>query len=90
VEGYKAYRVWNYLVTHYFEGDTIIATDMSSVVLIIATIVMDEIVLVMIVVSTIICVNNFGKGLKEILIKQNKAKGQKEELNDSNVSSSHI
>lgn len=34
---------------------------------------MDEITLILIIISTIKCLLNFGKGLREILIKQNEA-----------------
>jgi hypothetical protein len=70
IEGYKLYRVWFFL-------DSLLSVEVNnyktSVIVVFVTAIMDEIVLVLIIVSTIKCVKNFGKGFKEILIKQVKA-----------------
>jgi hypothetical protein len=70
VEVYKGTRIWMFITNKYFTNDEVKATFFSSMILIIATVIMDEIILVLIIVSTIICVNNFGKGLREIILKQ--------------------
>jgi hypothetical protein len=72
LEGYKLYRV--YFFVFQFEGldfpqDSI--KQYKGCILIIAAVgILDEIILLLIVLSTIMCVRNFGKGLKEMLIKQ--------------------
>ena len=72
LEGYKLYRV--YFFVFQFEGldfpqDSI--KQYKGCILIIAAVgILDEIILLLIVVSTIMCVKNFGKGLKEMLVKQ--------------------
>jgi hypothetical protein len=73
VEGYKGYRVWYFLVNSYFTGESMLRTYRSSTLLIVVTGIMDEVVLILIVISTIMCIRNFGKGLREMMIKQVKA-----------------
>jgi hypothetical protein len=73
VEAYKGYRIWYFLANKYFLSDDIKDTFYSSLILILVTGVMDEVVLILIIISTIVCVNNFGKGLREIILKQTKA-----------------
>ena len=52
----------------------------KGVIFIIAGVgILDEVILICILISTIMCINNFGKGLKEMLIKQNEA------LNNNNA-----
>jgi hypothetical protein len=87
VEGYKAYRIWNFLAHRYFATESIRSTFKSSVILILVVGIMNEIVLIGIIVSTIKCTLNFGKGLKEILIKQSLAKDSlpMNDLTNSNI-----
>jgi hypothetical protein len=73
IEGYKAYRVWYFLVNHYFTGKSVIGIFESSMIFIIVIGILDEIVLILIIISTVKCVSSFGKGLKEILIRQYEA-----------------
>jgi hypothetical protein len=72
LEGYKLYRVYYFVFQ--FEGldfpqDSI--KQYKGCILIIAAVgILDEIILLLIVLSTVMCVKNFGKGLKEMLVKQ--------------------
>jgi hypothetical protein len=73
IEGYKAYRVWYFLDEHYFHIKEVLDTYTSCMIIIVTTCIMDEIVLVLLIISTFKCLGNFGKGFKEILVKQIKA-----------------
>jgi hypothetical protein len=81
LEGYKLYRVYIFVFQYAdlgFPEDKI--SQYKGCIMIIAAVgILDEIILILIIVSTIMCVNNFGKGLKEMLLKQQLA------LNSSSV-----
>ena len=72
LEGYKLYRV--YFFVFQFEGldfpQDSIKQSKGCILIIAAVGILDEIILLLIVVSTIMRVKNFGKGLKEMLVKQ--------------------
>ncbi len=61
------------LISHYKECIIIIA----------GVAILDEIILILITFSTFKCIRNFGKGLKEMLIKQNQALNSSTQLSES-------
>ena len=75
LEGYKLYRVYIFVFQYAdlgFPEDKL--EEYKSCIYIIAAVgILDEIILILIILSTIMCVTNFGKGLKEMLLKQQQA-----------------
>lgn len=71
LEVYKAYRAYFYLNTITETNKSELLQYKSSRFIIMSVAILDEIILVMIGITSIMCIRNFGKGLKEMLIKQN-------------------
>ena len=86
MEGYKIYRIY-YFIFRYEEGidksKELIKHYRECVIIIEGVAVLDEIILILISFSTFKCIGNFGKGLKEMLIKQNQALNSSAQLSES-------
>ena len=83
LEGYKIYRVYFFICLTERDYDKIAYDQYTGCFIIIFFVgVIDAVILIMVIITTIMCLTNFNKGLKEMLIKQNQVTSSSTQLSD--------
>ncbi len=87
LEGYKLYRVYFFIFKTEKDFKEISNASYQEyrgcLIIIFLVGLIDEIVLILIIITTIMCISNFNKGLKEMLIKQNQVANSSTQLSET-------
>jgi hypothetical protein len=78
----ELYKIYRFNIYFDFAPSDVYETYDNYIIIFLAVIVLDSIILILIVISSVKCIKNFGKGIKEILIKQAQANESNTQLTE--------